>query len=213
MDNRYKVPCLYAEFKEDVPSYMATEWTCLSDMTRTSASRCYKYIISEFHLATAVLWMAILVGLSACGRVAFHASMTIGHGVSSNWEMSRAHRDGNTFPAFNSSSREVGSQWAHLHQSLLVFCSVDVQRRSGFSLAKRSQGDSYCKLPAWSFMFYPFLHGFSLRYSGCFHPRSKHTDQARTLNSKVGVSANGCLSVLVSLRRRGLGSSYPVTLS
>lgn len=121
--------------------------------------------------------------------------------------------DGNTFSAFNSSSREVGSQWAHLHQCLSVFCSVDVQHRSGFSLAKRSQGDSYCKLPAWSFVFYPLLHGFSVRYSGCFHPRSKHTDQARTLNSKVGVSANGCLSVLVSLRRRGLGSSYPVTLS
>lgn len=44
---------------------MATEWTCLSDIT--SAWRCHEYIMSEFHLATPVLWMAVSVGLASSG--------------------------------------------------------------------------------------------------------------------------------------------------
>lgn len=162
--------------------------------------------------------------ISTSGRVAFHAPATIVHGVNSSRETSDAH-SGLRWSAFFRIwlfSREMGSQWAHL-QCILAFCFVGARITlcylhhwpswQWFCSRWRSQGKSHCKLPAWSFMFYLFLHGFPQNLWLLPPTVQTHTGQQRTLNSKVGVSANGCLSVLVSLRQRGLGSSNPVTLS
>lgn len=176
---------------------------------------------------------------STSGRVAFHAPATIVHVVSSNRETLHcvhAAADSETNILAVDSSRKKWAASEHIFISafwpfaplmsalLSVSCTTvppnlkhDCGRhgwqswRSGFSPAKRPQGDSHCKPPAWSSMFYLFLHGFSQVLWLLPPTVQTHTGQPRTLNSKVGVSANGCLSVLVSLRQRG--SSNPVTLS